>query len=302
MTEASEPECKKQKLDGTVGTDSGPLNWVADYPVLAGSESDEDSVVPLKADDWDSPGAELSRSELARRRLRGLEALHKIYRQQLKGTTAAAHALQAEYTHVDAPPDAAMEDATALEGMAAPLCFSDVEDQLAAKKASDSHRHAASACELLQARQSFAAALTHVERLERLASASSARELASKGATAALVGRRGRYLIRSTCVTVGRGPKQVDVDLSSEAKPHALKSISQRQATLELQQDGMWRLTNIGRGSVAVNACRVAPGNVAAAPHLSMLEFGSTRLLLITNSVSVCRGQSAPRRSWRAVA
>lgn len=54
----------------------------------------------------------------------------------------------------------------------------------------------------------------------------------------------------------------------------------------------------LGRGRVCVNTCLLLQGDATVAPHLSLLEFGSARLLLLANPLAVCRGM--PRQARRA--
>uniref|UniRef100_A0A061RC96 Microspherule protein 1 n=1 Tax=Tetraselmis sp. GSL018 TaxID=582737 RepID=A0A061RC96_9CHLO len=144
------------------------------------------------------------------------------------------------------------------------------------------------------------AAADSVERLEDLAYASSMRDMSAQGAMATLVGNRGRYLIRSACVTLGRGcspdwdPAEAHADLSQELPPLSLAKMSRRQALLELGPGGTWEITNTGRLPVRVNGQELAAGCAYEVPDLSLVEIGTAALLFMSNPAAAerCTGGS----------
>jgi hypothetical protein len=99
-------------------------------------------------------------------------------------------------------------------------------------------------------------------------------------------------------VLIGRnsdGKGGVDVDLANEI---AAGKVSRNQAYLSLQPDGAFHLENIGRQSMHVDGIHVAPASGTTVQHLSLIEVGGVRLLLIINSEAVER---ILRRSGRLV-
>ncbi|KAK9826514.1 hypothetical protein WJX81_008639 [Elliptochloris bilobata] len=133
------------------------------------------------------------------------------------------------------------------------------------------------------------ARMGRLARLEQAAVAAAARDMDAAGALAVLCGRRVRFLLRRTCVSIGRstdshGP--VDVDLALEG-PAA--RVSRQQARLVLRSPGRHTLANTGRRALTVDNRRVAQGEATQVAHLSLVEVGGIRLLLLVNPAALRR-------------
>ncbi|KAK9811223.1 hypothetical protein WJX72_000233 [[Myrmecia] bisecta] len=138
-------------------------------------------------------------------------------------------------------------------------------------------------------RCAFRTRLTQIARLEQSASAASARDLDSQSALAALCGRKNRFLIRRTSVTLGRTTEthgQVDVDLSAEGDA---RKVSRQQAQLTLMPDGKFLLQNTGRRSLFINGRQVDQAQVTRLDHLSVIEAAGIRLLFMVNHLALRR-------------
>ena len=140
-------------------------------------------------------------------------------------------------------------------------------------------------------RERFRGNAAGVAALERVASASAALFMDAQGALACLCGRGGRYLVRRAAATIGRSTDSrgdVDVDLAREGGDAAGR-VSRLQAQLLLRPDGAFWLTNVGRRAMAVDGAPLARGEAARVGHLSLLEVGGLRLLVLVNAPAVAR-------------
>eukprot|EP00899_Mesostigma_viride_P017140 jgi/Mesvir1/25427/Mv01708-RA.1 len=128
-------------------------------------------------------------------------------------------------------------------------------------------RHVRSACRL---EQSMTSALT--------------RHMSKRGALACLGGRKFRYLLRKTEVTLGRetARNQVDINLADAEEGRANK-VSRVQACIKLRRDGCFYVRNLGRRAMFINNRAIASDQRWKLENNCLLEVGGMRFFFIVN-------------------
>ncbi|KAL8144038.1 hypothetical protein V2J09_017070 [Rumex salicifolius] len=130
-------------------------------------------------------------------------------------------------------------------------------------------------------------------RLEQSAHASMHRAMASRGAFAVLYGRRTKYFMKKREVLLGRATEDtfVDIDLGKEGNAN---KISRRQAIIRLDENGEFRLKNLGKNSVLVNDKEVYPGQTLNLHHNCVIQVRDISFIFEKNQ-SQCL-DDIPRR------
>ena len=158
---------------------------------------------------------------------------------------------------------------------------------------------------VIKSRENFAQNLPRLGLLEASSRSMSNHLLDANGALAIIWGRTGRYLIRTTAFTIGRGTppeadgsptdnkfqdskEKIDIDLSLEIEAKA-RSISRLQAKVCLGKDGEFWLKCIGKRKMLVNGKVITENESVVLPALSFVQAGPATLLFTVNKNAVNR-------------
>ncbi|XP_024518218.1 uncharacterized protein LOC112341773 isoform X1 [Selaginella moellendorffii] len=119
-------------------------------------------------------------------------------------------------------------------------------------------------------------------RLEQSVNAVMQRYLTRKGAIAMLYGYHLKYLMVANEVSIGRRTQGnvVDVDLAQEGPANR---VSRKQASIKLNEDGMFHLKNLGKKVLYVNDVLVFTGQRAILSSSCLIEVGGMRLVFEMN-------------------
>ncbi|XP_065039166.1 uncharacterized protein LOC135673788 isoform X2 [Musa acuminata AAA Group] len=127
-----------------------------------------------------------------------------------------------------------------------------------------------------------------IMRLEQGARAYMNRKILSHGAFAVFYGRRMKYFIKKTEVSLGRGTDDVEVDIDLREEGHANK-ISRRQAIIKMDKDGSFLLKNTGKCSIFVNSKEVAARKRIVLSSSSLIEVRGLKFIFEVNQSAVKR-------------
>nr|XP_043635017.1 uncharacterized protein LOC122606117 [Erigeron canadensis] len=110
-----------------------------------------------------------------------------------------------------------------------------------------------------------------IMRLEQAARSSFQRAMSSQGALAIFYGRRLKYYMKKSEVTVGRSTDDTEVDIDLRKEGRANK-ISRRQAIIKMETNG-FSLKNLGANTISLNGKEVAHGQMVALPSSCLIEI-----------------------------
>ncbi|CAN8279271.1 unnamed protein product [Cochlearia groenlandica] len=121
-----------------------------------------------------------------------------------------------------------------------------------------------------------------IVRLEQAANSYMQRAIASRGAFAVLYGRYSKHYIKKPEVLVGRSTNDlaVDIDLGREKRG---SKISRRQAMIQLGNDGLFHIKNLGKYSISVNEKEVDPGQSLILKSDCLVEIRGMPFVFETN-------------------
>ncbi|XP_010530321.1 PREDICTED: uncharacterized protein LOC104806908 isoform X2 [Tarenaya hassleriana] len=123
-------------------------------------------------------------------------------------------------------------------------------------------------------------------RLEQAAYSYMQRAIASHGAFAILYGRRSKHYIKKPEILLGRSTEDliVDIDLGREKGG---SKISRRQAIVRLEDDGSFRMKNLGKYPISVNEKEVDPGQSLVLKPDCLIEIRGMIFIFETNETRV---------------
>ncbi|XP_010546457.1 PREDICTED: microspherule protein 1-like [Tarenaya hassleriana] len=123
-------------------------------------------------------------------------------------------------------------------------------------------------------------------RLEQAAYSYMQRDIASHGAFAILYGRRSKHYIKKPEILLGRSTEDliVDIDLGREKGG---SKISRRQAIVRLEDDGSFRMKNLGKYPISVNEKEVDPGQSLVLKPDCLIEIRGMIFIFETNETRV---------------
>ncbi|XP_068646617.1 uncharacterized protein [Aristolochia californica] len=119
-------------------------------------------------------------------------------------------------------------------------------------------------------------------RLEQAARSCIQRAMASHGALAVFYGRHLKYYIKKPEVSIGRATEDISVDIDLGKEGRANK-VSRRQATIKMEEDGAFYLTNLGKSYILVNSKEVANGQCSNLSSSCLIEIRGMRFMFETN-------------------
>ncbi|KAJ0983993.1 hypothetical protein J5N97_002349 [Dioscorea zingiberensis] len=125
----------------------------------------------------------------------------------------------------------------------------------------------------------------NIIRLEQGAHSYMQRAITHHGAFAVFYGRHLKYYIKSPKVLLGRATEGVKVDIDLGREEHT-KKISRRQAIIKLVQDGLFFLTNVGKGSIFVNSKEVPSGKRINLISGCLIEIRGMRFIFEVNQTA----------------
>ncbi|KAG9441771.1 hypothetical protein H6P81_017625 [Aristolochia fimbriata] len=109
-------------------------------------------------------------------------------------------------------------------------------------------------------------------RLEQAARSCMQRAMASHGALAVFYGRHLKYYIKKPQVSIGRATEDISVDIDLGKEGRANK-VSRRQATIKMEEDGAFYLTNLGKSCIFINSKEVANGQRSSLSSSCLIEI-----------------------------
>ncbi|KAH7672740.1 Microspherule protein N-terminal domain-containing protein [Dioscorea alata] len=119
-------------------------------------------------------------------------------------------------------------------------------------------------------------------RLEQGAHSYMHRAISRHGAFAVFYGRHLKYYIKSPKVSLGRATEGVKVDIDLGREGHT-KKISRRQAIIKLEQDGLFFMINVGKGSIFINSKEVPSGKRINLISGCLIEIRGMRFIFEMN-------------------
>ncbi|XWS24435.1 hypothetical protein CRYUN_Cryun28dG0101800 [Craigia yunnanensis] len=123
-------------------------------------------------------------------------------------------------------------------------------------------------------------------RLEQASHSYMQRDIASHGAFAILYGHHSKHYIKKPEILLGRTTEDfiVDIDLGREG---CANKVSRRQAIINVEEDGSFRLKNLGKCSVSINSKEVAPGQSLSLNSSCLIEIRGMPFIFETNQTYV---------------
>lgn len=299
---AKRPRAGKPPLHSVEGARREVLSDAAHRDEAGGPRDPSEGVDAADLEPASTRGLdELTPQLLAERRLFRVEKMLEMYKEQYWSLMEELRQRHAEY--VQRHGQAGLKDATSPTKPARPVrdawaashaegevpTFSDGEEEVLAMEP----RGAPGEEEVQEWQRAWAAQAGVAARLEQSVGAASAREMDRCQALAVLVGRRMRYFIRQSAVTLGRsgGDHVADVDLAQEGDA---RFVSREHVHLAMHASGAFGVRNVGRVPIYVNGQELGTDQAAGLAHLSLLEVGGLQLLFLINHGAVARARRHP--------